>query len=78
MLKITVVGPTAEGFVTVWQYNTPFPGVSNVNFVAGPSAMANGACVPLAGGAFDVSATYGGVDPTATTHLLIDVAGYFQ
>ncbi len=78
MLNIAMVGPTADGFVTVWQYSTPWPGVTNLNALAGEPALANGACVSLAGGSSDISATYGGVNPAATTHLIVDVTGYFQ
>jgi hypothetical protein len=78
VLNITMVGPTADGYITVWQSGLIFPGVSNVNALAGEPAIANGATVPLGGSSVDVSAVYGGVTPGATTHLILDVTGYFQ
>jgi hypothetical protein len=32
-LNLTAVGPTAEGYVTVWPCGSSKPGTSNVNFV---------------------------------------------
>jgi hypothetical protein len=78
VLNITMVNPSADGFITVWQYPLPWPGVSNLNALAGEPAIANGATVPLAGGSLDVSALYGTTVPGATSHLIIDVTGYFQ
>jgi len=75
MLNITMVTPTADGFIEVWQYGLPNPHVSNVNALANEPAIANGAAVPLAGGGLDVTAVYGGVTQGATSHLIIDVMG---
>ena len=78
VLNLTMVQPSADGFITVWQYPLAWPGVSNINALAGEPAIANGATVPLAGGSLDVSALYGSTVPGATAHLIIDVTGYFQ
>src|SRR6266540_1615461 len=34
-LNVTAVGPTLEGFLKIWPYNTPLPPVSTLNFQAG-------------------------------------------
>jgi hypothetical protein len=78
MLNITMVTPTADVFIEVWQNGLPNPHVSNVNALANEPAIANGATVPLAGSGLDVTAVYGGVTQGATSHLIIDVMGYFQ
>ena len=78
VINITMLSVTANGWVTVWQRGLPWPGVSNLNALAGDYAIANGATVALAGGTTDVSVLYGGASPGATTDLLIDVTGYFQ
>jgi hypothetical protein len=77
MLNVTMVTPSADGFTTIWQAGLPFPNVSNINALAGEAAIANGACVPLAGGNTDVSVVYGS-SAGATAHVIIDVLGYFQ
>jgi hypothetical protein len=78
VLNITMINPSADGFITVWQYPLPWPAVSNLNALAGEPAIANGATVPLAGGSVDVSALYGTNVSGATAHMILDVTGYFQ
>jgi hypothetical protein len=77
-LNVTMVAPTKAGFLTIWPYNTTRPLVSTINAAAGEPAIANGAIVPLAADPqFQISVVYGTAQP-GTTHVVIDVTGYFQ
>lgn len=78
-LNVTVVSPTLEGFIKIWPYNTPMPPVSTINFAAGEPAIANGAIVPLTvNPTFQISVVYGTAVPGGSTHLILDVTGYFK
>jgi hypothetical protein len=79
-LNLTIVGPTADGFFSLWPFGGPFPVVSTINFLAGEPAIANGAIVPLAlVGTPDLNGVYGiGGTGAASTNVLMDVTGYFQ
>jgi hypothetical protein len=79
----TVVGPTQSGFVTIWPAGNPFPGTTTVNFPPGTAALANGIPVALQWNGTNavepaLNAVYGVASGTATTHLVLDVTGYFQ
>jgi hypothetical protein len=50
VLNVTVVGPTATGFLTIWPYYTPVPLAASIVFDAGEPAIGNGAIVPLTEG----------------------------
>jgi hypothetical protein len=77
-LNVTLVGPTQDGFITIWPFNTTMPGVSTINAAAGEPAIANGAIVPLtADPNFHISAVYG-TSAAGTANLVLDVTGYFQ
>ena len=81
-LNLTVVGPTQGGFVSLFPSSASFPGISTINFQTGEPALANGAIVALkfAGGAAvepSLRGVYGVGSGSATTHLVIDVTGYF-
>ncbi|HEY2930777.1 MAG TPA: hypothetical protein VGK99_03455 [Acidobacteriota bacterium] len=79
-LNVTVVTPTADGFLMLYPYNTSQPLVSTINFVAGESALANGAIVPLTTGdpsGLNLTIVYGTAVPGAC-HVIVDVTGYFQ
>lgn len=68
--NVTVTEPDRAGFVTVWPCGEPKPWASNLNFVPGqtvPNAVIAGVGD---GGAICLFTT-------ATTHLLVDVGGYF-
>jgi hypothetical protein len=70
-LNFTVVSPTGDGFLATFPAAGVVPLVSTLNFRAG-QVLANAALVPLGtGGAITVYAS------GASTHLLIDVNGYF-
>ncbi|SRR6266496_4364937 len=78
-LNVTVVGPSKDGFIQIWPFNSPIPGVSTINFAAGEPAIANGAIVPLGSDAtFQVSVVYGTATPGGSTNLILDVTGYFK
>ncbi|MEP7009968.1 MAG: PQQ-dependent sugar dehydrogenase [Acidobacteriota bacterium] len=72
--NLTVVGPTNAGTVSIGPAGTPIANISAINFSAG-QVRTNNAVVTLAGnGNFDV---FGGLS-SGSTHLVIDVLGYFQ
>lgn len=77
-LNVTLVGPTQDGFLSIWPYNTALPLVSTINAAAGEPAIANGAIVPLtADPSLNISIVYG-TATTGTAHVIVDVTGYFQ
>jgi hypothetical protein len=69
-LNITAVTPSAAGFATVWPCDVPRPDASNLNFGAG-GVVANGVIAPVgpSGRVCFFS--------NATTHFLVDIAGWF-
>lgn len=77
-LNVTITGPTAAGFLSLWPAGGSMPLVSTINFVAGEQALANGAIVPLAATTPDLSLIYGVGGGSATVHVILDVTGYFQ
>jgi hypothetical protein len=77
-LNLTIVGPSADGFFSLWPYGGPFPTVATINFAAGEPAIANGAIVPLATGTPDLYGGYGTANGQGTTQAIMDVTGYFQ
>jgi len=76
-VNVTMVGPTQMGYVVVWPAGTSMPAVSNINANAGEPAIANGAVVPIATSSPDLSLAYGTAGG-GTTHVLLDVTGYFK
>jgi hypothetical protein len=72
-VNVTVVAPTAAGHLRLFASGTPMPDTSTINYVAGQT-RANNAVVSLGtDGAFGVYAH----QPSGTTHLVVDVTGYF-
>jgi hypothetical protein len=72
-LNVTVTQPSAQGNVRFFAAGAPAPLVSSLNYVAGQN-RANNAIAPLGvGGALSVRC-----GPSGTTHLIVDVNGYFQ
>jgi hypothetical protein len=72
-LNVTVTQPSAQGNVRFFAAGAPAPLVSSLNYVAGQN-RANNAIAPLStGGAVSVRC-----GPSGTTHLVVDVNGYFQ
>jgi hypothetical protein len=66
----TVVGPSANGFVTLWPNGQPRPPVSSLNYSAG-QVVPNAFTVGL--GADGQFRTYS----LAQTHFIVDLTGYF-
>ncbi len=74
-INATVTQPQAPGYITIYPADEAAPTSSTLNFVAGQT-RANNAVVSLAaGGAGTINAVNGS---TGSTHLLIDVNGYFE
>jgi hypothetical protein len=73
-LNLTVTGATAAGHLTVYPQGLPIPLASTINFRSGQT-RANNAIVPLgAGGAI---AIVSGQPSGNTTHVIVDLNGYF-
>lgn len=71
-LNVTVVSPSASGYLTLWPSGSPQPTISNLNFTAGQIAVSNMAIVELpASGSLDVYLSSG------SANLVVDVEGYF-
>lgn len=72
-LNVTGTGSTAQGNLRLFPSGTPVPLVSTLNYAAGQT-RANNAVAPLG--------TMGQVavlcSPSGTTHVVLDVNGYFQ
>jgi hypothetical protein len=77
-INVTAVGPNGAGFLTLFPAGTTQPVVSNLNFAAGEPALGNGAIVPLAAAAPDLSVFSRVAIASGTVHMVIDVTGYFQ
>jgi hypothetical protein len=69
-LNITAVSPSAAGFATVWPCDVARPEASNLNFVA-DGVVANGVIAPVGPSGRVCFFT------NATTHFLVDIAGWF-
>lgn len=73
-LNVTVVQPTATGFLTLYPAGGNLPLASTINYRSG-QVRANNAIVPLGpGGDLAVYSGQGG----GNTHLIIDVNGFFR
>jgi hypothetical protein len=73
-INVTVTQPTAGGHLTIYPFGVPLPVASTINYSAGQT-RANNAIVAL--GSNDSIVVFSG-QPSGTTHLLIDVVGYFR
>ena len=77
-LTVTVVSPTDAGYVVVYPNPGSFPGTSMVNVKPGERALANGAIIGVGtDAALQLSAAYETCGGQGTTHLVLDVMGYF-
>ncbi len=72
-LNITVAGPTASGFVKLFPAGGTVPVTSAINYSTGVTRANNGIYGLGTGGAL-----VGRSDPAGTTHLILDVNGYFE
>ena len=69
-LNLTAVGPTAEGYVTVWPCGSSKPGTSNVNFVK-DQIVPNAVIAPVdSTGKVCIASSAG-------THVVVDINGWF-
>jgi acetyl esterase/lipase len=73
-VNVTVVNPTAGGFLTLYPPDLPRPTAAAVNFSAG-QVRTNNAIVALSSMA-DLAAYYGAA--SGTTDVVLDVNGYFR
>lgn len=71
-LTVTVIGPTASGYVTAWAHGAPRPSTSNVNFRAGQTVAA--ATVTQVGADGDVALINAA---PGVTQLAVDLSGYY-
>jgi hypothetical protein len=77
-LNLTVTQPTQGGFISLFPAGPlPTPLVSTINFLTGEPAIANGAIVPLKATTPDLGLIYGSSAGAWTTHVIVDVTGYF-
>jgi hypothetical protein len=72
-LNMTGTGSTAQGNLRLFAAGTPAPLVSTLNYAAGQT-RANNAVAPLG----DVGQISVLCSPSGTTHVVLDVNGYFQ
>jgi hypothetical protein len=72
-LNIAVTGPTAAGFVKLFPAGAVVPSTAAINFSAGQTRTNNGIYGLGTAGAIVARA-----GPTASTHLILDVNGYFE
>ncbi len=70
-LNVTVVGPTAESYLTVWPGGTDRPNASNLNFTAG-TTIPNMVIVPVG-----PKGEIGLFNAAGNTNIIVDVLGYF-
>ncbi len=73
-LNLTVTGPTANGYLLLSAAGTPLPLASTLNFRSGQT-RANDAVIELGAGS-GLTVTNG--IATGTSHVIVDVNGYFQ
>ncbi len=73
-VNITIISPSAPGFLTLYAGGSGLPAVSNLNFSAG-QVRANNAIVTL--GELGDATTFLG-QGSGNAHVIIDVNGYLQ
>jgi hypothetical protein len=66
----TVIGPVATGHLTVWPVRAPFPPVPTLEYLTGETATTRATVLLSRTGAI-------AVQTLSTTHLVVDVNGYF-
>ena len=69
-LNLTAVGPTAEGYLTVWPCGSSQPNTSNVNFVK-DQIVPNAVIAPVD------STGKVCIDSSVASHVVVDVNGWF-
>jgi serine protease len=71
LLNVTVTDTTSPGYLTVYPQGTPFPGSSNLNWVAGDT-VPNRVVVPVG-----TSGQIAVFNQMGSTDVVVDVDGYF-
>jgi hypothetical protein len=77
VVNATIYAPGGDGWLALYPGGTSLPLVSNVNFTANDTAVANGALIPLGTSPNDLTA-YLNAGGTGQSHLILDVNGYFK
>lgn len=79
VLNATIIGPTTDGYITLFPSNVAKPVAANLVYKAGEPALANGAIVGLAPTTPDLSVYVflSAAVPGAKAHLALDSTGYF-
>ena len=72
VLNVTVTQPTASSFLTAWPAGAARPLASNLNFVPGQTVPNLVVVKAGAGGVVDL------FNSTGSTHVVADVAGWFN
>ena len=70
--NVTIVGPTAGSYLTVWPADKPRPASSNLNWVAGQAPTANQVTTALSVADGRVSL----FNAAGTVNLIVDITGY--
>lgn len=76
VLNATIVGPTTDGYLTLYPSNVTRPVAANLTFRGGEPALGNGAIVGLGPTASNDLTAYVFLG-TGTAHLVLDTTGYF-
>lgn len=84
-LNVTVIAPTAGGYLSMWPSGGSAPNVGTMAFDMGEPAISNGAILPLGAGTPDVVLNVGpcpggcpAVTATYQCDIILDVTGYFK
>ena len=72
VLNVTVTGPTKPSYLSLWAAGQARPSVSTINFSAGQT-VANHATVPV-----NASGQASYFNLTGSTHVILDVVGYYS
>ena len=72
-VNVAVVAPATAGHLRLFASGSPLPGTSTINYTTGQTRSGNAIVSLGTDGAFVVYANQAG----GTTHLVVDVAGYF-
>jgi hypothetical protein len=78
VFNFTVVQAPSDGNLIVYPTGGAVPNTSVLNWANGEFAVGNGAIIPLAGSANDISVYPNMPAGAPSIHFVIDVTGYFQ
>jgi hypothetical protein len=76
-LSMVAIAPSVDGLFALWPSGLPYPGTSNLNFVANQPPVANSAIIALSTAPLDLSIIFGTAAP-GTAHVAVDVLGYYE